>query len=100
MESKLNKTRAFTNHVKALINQISQNFENYEQACVTYYGVTTSQGGTLLSFNPKEGFTMNELSKAVSLDTSTMTRMIDQLVEKGLVHREADRRDRRVVLVG
>jgi DNA-binding MarR family transcriptional regulator len=63
-------------------------------------GVTTSQGGTILSFPTEGELTMNELSKIIILDKSTMTRLVDQLVEKGLVHREADMRDRRVVRVG
>jgi DNA-binding MarR family transcriptional regulator len=100
MESKLNKTRIFANQVRASINRISKNFEVYEQSCVTYYGVTTSQGSTILSFPPEGALTMNELSKAVNLDTSTVTRLVDVLVEKGFVYREADMKDRRVVHVG
>jgi DNA-binding MarR family transcriptional regulator len=100
MESNLQKTRVFANKVRDLINKITISFESYERACGNYMGVTTAQGGTLLSFPIKRALTMNELSRAVNLDISTMTRMIDQLVEKGLVLRETDVKDRRVVRVG
>jgi DNA-binding MarR family transcriptional regulator len=43
---------------------------------------------------------MNELSKAMSLNTSTSTRMIDGLVKEGFVERGYDQSDRRLVTVG
>ncbi len=100
MESSLNKTRVFANKVRSAISSISNNFETYEQACITYYGVTTSQGSTILAFPLNGKLTMNELSKKINLDTSTTTRLIDVLVEKGFVYRENDIEDRRVVHVG
>jgi DNA-binding MarR family transcriptional regulator len=100
MESTLKTTRIFANQVRDLIHQIAGSFESYERACVTYMGVTTAQGGAILSFSVNAGLTMNELSKTVNLDTSTMTRMVDQLLEKGLVYRQNDARDRRVIRVG
>ncbi len=40
--------------------------------------------------------TMNELAKRMQLSISTMTRTVDQLVEKGYAARYQDARDRRV----
>ena len=100
MAAGTNKTKDFSNEVRDLIGNISGCFESYERACGTYMGVTTSQAGAILAFPLKDGLTMNELSKAVSLEISTMTRMVDQLVEKGLVERQTDAKDRRVVRVG
>jgi DNA-binding MarR family transcriptional regulator len=99
MVSTTKNTRDFANEVRDLISNISGCFESYERACGTFMGVTTSQAGTILAFPNKSGLTMNELSKAVNLEISTMTRMVDQLVEKGLVRRETDAKDRRVVRV-
>ncbi|NMB58386.1 MAG: MarR family transcriptional regulator [Chloroflexi bacterium] len=42
---------------------------------------------------------MNDLSIKMRLANSTMTRMVDQLVQKGMVTRESDHHDRRIVLV-
>lgn len=42
---------------------------------------------------------MNELSDAMSLTTSTSTRMIDSLVKEGFVERGKDQFDRRLVAV-
>jgi DNA-binding MarR family transcriptional regulator len=46
-----------------------------------------------------DNITMNELSVKMRLANSTMTRMVDQLVQKRLVIRETDPQDRRIVLV-
>jgi DNA-binding MarR family transcriptional regulator len=100
MATTTDKTNDFANEVRGLIGGISGCFESYEKACGTFMGVTTSQAGAVLAFPVKSGLTMNELSKAVNLDISTMTRMVDQLVEKGLVERQTDAKDRRVVRVG
>lgn len=43
---------------------------------------------------------MSDLSESMGLANSTMTRMVDQLVRRGLVQRKPDDRDRRVILVG
>ena len=99
MNINLGDTNVFANQVRDLINKISQNYVTYEKACGEVMGVTTSQAGAILTFPIKGGLTMNELSKAVNLEISTMTRMVDQLVEKGLVQRENDAKDRRVVRV-
>lgn len=55
---------------------------------------------TLLAFTEKERMHMNELSKEMSLNTSTSTRMIDGLVKEGYAERGYDRFDRRLVTVG
>ncbi len=100
MESeKLDDTRDFANGIRDLLDQIAKDNEVFEKACVAFFGVTSSQGGTLLSFPEKQTLRMNELSNAVGVDNSTMTRMVDQLVEKGLVYRRADEYDRRLVRI-
>jgi DNA-binding MarR family transcriptional regulator len=63
-------------------------------------GVTASQGYTLLALPEQGSLTMNELSSAMGLANSTMTRMLDNLVGKRLAYREHDESDRRIVRVG
>ncbi len=94
------RTRDFVNEAHRLIDKIVQNNRVYEENCVQFFGVTTSQGGTILSIPLNSTLKMNELSKAVGVDTSTMTRMVDQLVEKGLVTRKTGEKDRRQVQIG
>ena len=83
------RTRDFASEAHQLIDRIAQNNRVYEENCVKFFGVTSSQGGTILSIPLNSTLKMNELSNAVGVDNSTMTRMVDQLVDKGLVLRKA-----------
>lgn len=94
------RNRDFCNEVHRLLHQISKTDDRYEQACVAFFGVTSSQGGSLLSLPQKGTLKMSEMSTAVGVDSSTMTRMVDQLVDKGLVFRKVDEKDRRLVCIG
>lgn len=93
------KSKEFANTVHQLINQIAKNNQVYEEACVNFFGVTSSQGGTILAIPVDKSLKMNELSAVIGVDTSTMTRMINQLVDKGLVTRKAGEKDRRHVYI-
>jgi DNA-binding MarR family transcriptional regulator len=61
--------------------------------------LTSSQIKVLATFIDRECYTMTELSQILSVTLPTMTAMIDRLIQSGLVNRERDERDRRVVLV-
>lgn len=90
----------FVMNVQRALEELINNYERCEQMCTTQYGVTVAQSYALLAL-PREGtVTMNDLSQSMGLANSTMTRMADQLVVKGLAVRDADPGDRRVVLVG
>lgn len=91
---------AFIMNAQRLIAEFIRNYELCEQLCVTQYNVTVSQGSTLLALPQEGNLSMNELSQVMGLASSTMTRMVDQLVAKGLVSRTPDPEDRRIVRVG
>jgi DNA-binding MarR family transcriptional regulator len=92
--------REFAGTVHQLVNQIGKNGQAYEEACVNFFGVTSSQGGTILAIPLDGNLKMNELSATIGVDTSTMTRMIDQLVNRELVGRKTGEKDRRHVYIG
>lgn len=94
-----NKSSAFATSLQRQLYQLVRSYELCDQACLAQNGVTASQGYTLLSL-PQEGhLSMNDLSEAMGLAGSTMTRYVDGLVRKGLAQRKADGEDRRVVWV-
>jgi len=97
---KFSRNRDFSNEVHRLLHAMAKTDDGYEQACVAFFGVTSSQGGTILSLPVKDTLKMNELSTIVGVDSSTMTRMVDQLVDKGWVFRKVDQKDRRLVCIG
>ncbi len=97
---RLSEARDFASEVHRLVGQMGKNNQVYEQSCVSFFGVTTAQGGTILALPSNNSLKMNELSNAMGVDSSTMTRMVDQLVDKGLALRKADEKDRRIVQIG
>jgi len=94
-----NKSFVFAARLQRQLYQLVRTYELCDQACLAQNGVTASQGYTLLSL-PQEGtLSMNDLSEAMGLAGSTMTRYVDELVRKGFVQRKPDAEDRRVVRV-
>lgn len=61
--------------------------------------LTSSQVKVLVSFYGRDHYTMTELSRAHGVSVSTMTSMIDRLLHNGLIERQRDDEDRRVVKV-
>ncbi len=58
-----------------------------------------SQLQVLLRLTPDQGATAGELARDIGYDPGAMTRLIDQLVRKGLVERQPHESDRRAVLI-
>jgi DNA-binding MarR family transcriptional regulator len=90
---------SFYGQLERLLYNLIKNYEECNRVCVSQIGVTTSQAYTLLALPARQSLTMNELSDAMGLASSTMTRMVDQLVTKELARREPDEDDRRLVRV-
>ena len=61
--------------------------------------LTVAQANTLLALEHLGEVTMNGLADEMLLHGTTMTRMIDSLVVRGMVERLTDPKDRRVVKV-
>ncbi|SMC45044.1 MarR family winged helix-turn-helix transcriptional regulator [Sporomusa malonica] len=58
-------------------------------------GITVAQCHTLIEIGRKNTLSLNELSESLTLDKSTMSRTVDNLVNIGLVERQSDKQDRR-----
>ena len=61
--------------------------------------ITAAQYVILMSIALKEADSASELCKGISYDAGAMTRMIDRLESKGLIHRNRRPDDRRVVYI-
>jgi MarR family transcriptional regulator, organic hydroperoxide resistance regulator len=53
----------------------------------------------LKQLDPNEGKAMGELHRATSIDDSSLTKLVDNLIARGLAFRLADTKDRRKVLI-
>ena len=67
---------------------------------VAHLGLTTQQIGVILLLSRGRATTPFELSRAMSYDSGSMTRMLDRLEKKGLIARSRSDKDRRVVKLG
>ncbi len=93
------KSGAFALTLQRQLYKLLRTYEACSQACLTMSGLTASQGYTLLALPEQGDLSMNELSEAMGLAGSTLTRYVDQLIRKELVSRNNDLIDRRVVRV-
>lgn len=60
-------------------------------------GITLTQCHTIIETGRKQQISVNELAELLNLDKSTVSRTVDQLVNNGIMLREADQEDRRFV---
>ena len=91
---------AFAQELQRRLLRLVRVSELCDRACVCQGEVTVAQSYALFAL-PAEGvINMHDLSVAMNLAGSTMTRVVDQLVQKGLAARAPSEDDRRVVLVG
>lgn len=85
--------------VGEVVQKLVRMLQMFEKDQVKPYGFTTTQCYVLLEILKVHSLTMNELSDRLNLNTSTMTRVIDNLVRDELIIRTRDEIDRRIVLV-
>ena len=89
----------FADELQRLTYDLVHYYAICDQVSVQQLEVTASQGYILLAIPEMDSISMNDLSIRMRLANSTMTRMVDQLVQKGMVSRAADNQDRRIVLI-
>lgn len=87
------------NELSDLISGFVREFRLLEKDEISCYGVTISQQYVVQELARAGKLTMNELSERMSVATSTMTRIIDNLVRDGIIERIRDEQDRRIVQV-
>jgi DNA-binding MarR family transcriptional regulator len=61
--------------------------------------VSVVQSHIIYELFKRPDISLNELSETLSIDTSTLSRQIQQLVESGMVNRLPDPKDRRYVIL-
>ena len=85
-----------TGRILKAYNEISKSINPSQ---LTRVKLTSSQIKVMVSFEERDSFTMTELSTLHSVSVSTMTSMVDRLIQSGYVVREKDDADRRIVRV-
>jgi DNA-binding MarR family transcriptional regulator len=88
-------------YTRDLWNTIMRIIHNFRSGSVFKEDAELSLPQTMLLFELNEAGTvsMSDLSKRLQVTQGVATRMVDRLLERGMVKRERDKADRRVVLV-
>ncbi|MBD3288550.1 MarR family transcriptional regulator [candidate division KSB1 bacterium] len=79
-----------------IISRLFSNCQEKEMRHASKFGVSIVEFRCLRALYDKNGITVNELAQKMSLTSSRVTRIIDNLVSKKLVTREIGTRDRRI----
>ncbi|AEG17776.1 MarR family winged helix-turn-helix transcriptional regulator [Methanobacterium paludis] len=72
---------------------------NKENILKLYENLTITEANTIYAIGTDEPKTMKQIAKTLGVATSTPTRTVDRLLEKGLVKRTVGEKDRRQVLI-
>ena len=78
------------------LDRLAENLDDYEKSCC---GITTCQCHALVEIGKSGGVSLEGLSKVLGLDSSTLSRTVNTLVNFGSVEREVDKNDRRFVRI-
>lgn len=81
------------------LRRIIRAIETHSQTLNQQHQVTGPQLACLLAVSAQGALTTTKLAQTVFLSPSTVVGIVDRLEEKGLVHRERGRADRRQVLI-
>ena len=93
------KGKDWDGKVDRILNAYNEISKSINPSQLVNVDLTSSQIKVLISFSEKENFTMTELSNVHSVSVSTMTSMVDRLIQNGFLKREKDDTDRRIVRV-
>ncbi len=85
--------------VGLMVQRLVRVMQLFERDQIKPFGFTTSQCYVLIELKKSESLTMNELSEKMNLNTSTMTRIINNLVRDKYIQRAQHEGDRRIVIV-
>lgn len=88
-----------SNYLRELIRVLVRNLGILEKEDTNCCGVTISQCHAIVEIGRAEEISLNELAKTLTVDKSTMSRTINNLVKNGVVIRELHPEDRRYVTI-
>lgn len=78
------------------LTELIRRYQLSDRQEICCHGVTVAQSHALAAGAAAPGSTMGQVAARLGVAVSTATRLVDQLVERGLLRREVDAGDRRV----
>ena len=98
----MSNEKVFEDQVSRFHHEIVELIKKYQfrdRNQLTYSGISVSQCYVLETLNRHTSLTVNKLADKMHLSISTITRVVEPLVNKKYVRREEDPEDRRVRLM-
>jgi MarR family transcriptional regulator, organic hydroperoxide resistance regulator len=96
MKKPISRDTAITEIVQSL-RRIFKAIQDYSYDVSDKFGTTGPQLWVLKTISQDESLSLGELARRMYLHPSTITGLIDRLEKKGLVERDRDQTDRRVI---
>src|ERR1700744_146283 len=78
---------------------VGQTVANRYNQLVAEFGITQSIGYLLINIDTKEGTTVSQAARLLGLKSTSLSRMLRQLEESGLIYRESNAGDKRSVKI-
>jgi DNA-binding MarR family transcriptional regulator len=94
------RTSQLEDHLGYWLRCLSNFIHHGFAARLERHGVSVPQWVVLRTLLDQEPTSLSELAQAVGVDGGALSRMVERLVQKGLVHRETDAENRRAVRLG
>jgi DNA-binding MarR family transcriptional regulator len=91
--------RSNTTQIREFVRILAKSINLFDKLNATCCGISISQCQVVLEIGSAEDISLNDLAGLLNLDSSTMSRSINNLVERGLVQRDVDPADRRYVKI-
>ena len=98
-EGQNEKEKSETAVVDSIVKAYNLVSQGLNPAFLAKMNLTTAQMKVLILFEDNNRFSMGELSSLYSVSVSTMTSMVGRLFQSGMLRRDPDENDRRIVLV-
>lgn len=85
--------------LRELIRILERRLGALEDEQITCCGVTMAQCHALVEVGRANNISLNELAELLTLENSTMSRTVNNLVNSDLVNRQIDHQDRRYITI-
>lgn len=83
--------------IRNLVYQLLRTLESNDRDTCACFDVTHLQALVMLELVQNQPLNMQQLAECMQLAVSTMSRVVDKLVEAGFISRQTDKNDRRMV---
>jgi DNA-binding MarR family transcriptional regulator len=82
-----------------LLKMVWQNMASRYNQIVSEFGFTQAIGYLLINIDEKEGTTVSQVAALLGLKSTSLSRMLSQMEDMGLIFRQSNKGDKRSVII-